>query len=171
MRSYGSLTVVSSAAVERAPFVGSRMRVAYQWVMAQVYAHVVAAGYDDLSRAQIAMFRYPTPDGLRPSQLAAQLLITKQSVNDLLGEMEERGYLVRAPDPSDRRARVIRLTAKGRQLEQTVYDGAQSAERAIADLLGPRQFTQLRRALETVVSHISETGPRREAPNGLRRNA
>ena len=107
------------------------MRVAHQWVMAQVYAHVVAAGYEDLSRAQIAIFRYPTPDGLRPSQLADQLQITKQSVNDLLGEMEERGYLLRAPDPSDGRARVIRRTAKGRQLEAIVYDDAQSAERAI----------------------------------------
>jgi len=141
------------------------MRVAHQWVMAHVHAHVVAAGYDDLSRAQIAIFRYPTPNGLRPSQLADQLQITKQSVNDLLGEMEERGYLRRAPDPSDGRARVIRLTTKGRKLEQIVYDGAQSAEHAIADLLGPRQFAQLRHALDTVARHISAGAPHREAPS------
>ena len=147
------------------------MRGAHQWVMTHVYAHVVAAGYDDLSRSQIAIFRYPTPDGLRPSQLADQLQITKQSVNDLLGEMEQRGYLVRAPDPSDGRARVIRLTAKGRQLEAIVYDGAQSAEAAIAELLRARQFAQLRHALETLVSHISENAPaerRRAARSGRR---
>jgi DNA-binding MarR family transcriptional regulator len=132
------------------------MRIAHQWVLAQVYARVVAAGYEDLGRSHVAMFRYPTPDGLRPSELADQLQITKQSVNDLLGEMEERGYLVRVDDPTDGRARVIRLTAKGRQLEKTVYDGAQSAELAIAELLGPRHFTQLRDALETVASYISE---------------
>ena len=147
------------------------MRFAHQWVMTHIYAHVVAAGYDDLSRSQIAIFRYPSPDGLRPSQLAYQLQITKQSVNDLLGEMEERGYLVRAADPTDGRARVIRLTAKGRQLEAVVYDGAQSAERAIAELLGPRQFAQLRHSLETVVSHISERAPRQGAPPGSPRKA
>jgi len=171
MRSYGILTIVSSASEERGPYVGSMMRNAHQWVIELVYARVVAAGYDDLGRSQIAMFRYPTPDGLRPSQLADRLQITKQSVNDLLGEMEERGYLVRVPDPTDGRARVIRLTAKGRQLEAIVYDGAQSAERAIAELLGPRQFAQLRHSLEKVVSHISESAPRREAPPGSFRKA
>lgn len=142
------------------------MRVAHQWVIAQVHAHVVQAGYSDLSRAQIGIFRYPTPEGLRPSQLADQLQITKQSVNDLLYEMEERGYLHRAPDPSDGRARVIRLTAQGRKLEQTVYDGAQTAERAIAELLGPRRFAQLHHSLETVVSHITEPPPARPTPPG-----
>jgi len=132
------------------------MRLAHQWILEQVYAGVVAAGFEDLGRAHVGMFRYPTPHGLRPSELADQLQITKQSVNDLLHDMEVRGYLVRVPDPSDGRARVIRLTAKGRQLEEIVYDGAQSAELAIAELLGPHRFAQLRRSLEEVVSHISE---------------
>ena len=45
--------------------------------------------------------------------LAEEVGITKQSVNDLLGHLEGRGYLVRVPEPVDGRARVIRLTAKG----------------------------------------------------------
>ena len=172
MRSYGILTIVSSASEKRGPYVGSMMRIAHHWVLAQVYARVVAAGYEDLGRSHIAMFRYPTPDGLRPSELADQLQITKQSVNDLLGEMEERGYLVRVPDPTDGRARVIRLTAKGHHLEEIVYDGAQSAELVIAELLGRRRFAQLRHSLENVVSHISESdlppvGRRR--PDSLRK--
>lgn len=152
---------------------GSMMRIAHQWVLAHVYARVVAAGYEDLGRSHVGMFRYPTPDGLRPSELADQLQITKQSVNDLLGDMEARGYLVRVPDPTDGRARVIRLTAKGHHLEEIVYDGAQSAELAIAELLGPRRFAQLRHSLEKVVSHISESDlpPRREASPGSLRKA
>ncbi len=134
---------------------GSMMRVAHQWVLDQVYAGVVAAGFEDLGRFHVSMFRYPTPDGQRPTALAEQLQITKQSVNDLIGDMEARGYLVREPDPTDGRARVIRLTAKGHQLDKTVYDAVGSAERAIADLLGPRRFAQLHDALEEVASHIA----------------
>jgi DNA-binding MarR family transcriptional regulator len=149
------------------------MRLAHQWILEQVYDGVVAAGFEDLGRAHVRMFRYPTPDGLRPSELADKLQITKQSVNDLLADMEARGYLVRVPDPSDGRARVIRLTAKGRQLERVVYDGARSAELAIAELLGPRRLAQLRRALDEVVSHISKgevATRRREAlPGSLRK--
>jgi DNA-binding MarR family transcriptional regulator len=140
------------------------MRVAHQRILEQVYAGVVVAGFEDIGRAHVAMFRYPTPEGRRPSEIADKLQITKQSVNDLLGDMEARGYLVRVPDPTDGRARVIRLTAKGRQLEKTVYHGAQAAELAIAELLGHRRFAQLRHSLEEVVSHISEgPGPLRKA--------
>ena len=80
--------------------------------------------------------------------LAEQVGITKQSVNDLLGHLEGRGYLVRMPDPTDGRARVIRLTAKGRRLGETINAEAQAAERRIAEILGPRRFAQLRSSLE-----------------------
>ena len=70
--------------------------------------------------------------------LADQRGITKQSVNDLLGHLERHGYLVREPDSADGRARVIRLTSKGRRLEQTIYAQAGAAQLGIAEILGPR---------------------------------
>jgi DNA-binding MarR family transcriptional regulator len=81
--------------------------------------------------------------------------ITKQSVNDLLGHLEEHGYLVREPDPADRRGRIVRLTAKGRQLEDTINDQARAAEQTIARLLGPRRFGQLHSALEQLADTFS----------------
>jgi len=126
------------------------MRLGWQWVRDQIFAGVVAAGYDDVNPAHIGLIRYPGLDGQRPTELAEQLQITKQSVNDLLGHLEQHGYLTRQPDPADGRARVVRLTAKGHQLEKTVYVQAQAAERHIAEMLGPRQFTQMRAALEAL---------------------
>ena len=127
---------------------GAMMRIGWQWVRAQIYSGVVAAGYDDLNPAHVGLIRYPTFEGLRPTMLAEQVGITKQSVNDLLGHLEGRGYLVRTPDPTDGRARVIRLTAKGRRLGETINAEAQAAERRIAEILGPRRFAQLRSSLE-----------------------
>ena len=132
------------------------MRVAHQWVLAQIYARARAAGFEDLGRLHVGMFRYPTPDGLRPTELAEQLQITKQLMNHLLGDMEQRGYLVRVPDPTDRRARVIRLTAKGDSLQKTASNAAQSAELAIAELLGPHRFAQFRDSLQKIASHIAK---------------
>jgi DNA-binding MarR family transcriptional regulator len=131
------------------------MRLAWQWVRDQIFAGVVAAGYDDLSPAHVALFRYPTLDGLRPSELADHIQITKQSVNDLLGHLEQRGYLVRKPDPADGRARVVRLTAKGWRFEETVNTQAQAAEQRIAAMLGPRRFAQMRDALEELAGRIT----------------
>jgi DNA-binding MarR family transcriptional regulator len=130
------------------------MRTTVGWVRQYVYAQVIDAGYHELGRAHVAMFRYPTLEGLRPTEIAEQLQITKQSVNDLLGHMEQHGYLVRVPDPTDGRARIVHLTGKGRLLEDVVYEAAGSAERVIAELLGPQRFPQLRQSLQEVANCI-----------------
>jgi DNA-binding IclR family transcriptional regulator len=45
------------------------------------------------------MFRHPTLDWRRPTEIADQLQISKQSVHELLGHLEQR-YLTREPDPT-----------------------------------------------------------------------
>ena len=97
---------MSSETLDRRPFLGALMRHSWQWVWQQIVTGVLAAGYDDITAAHIGMFRHPSLDGQRPTQLADQLQITKQSVNDLLGHLEHAGYITRQPDPADRRARV-----------------------------------------------------------------
>jgi DNA-binding MarR family transcriptional regulator len=140
---------------ELGPYVGAMLRVVWQWVRDQLYDGVVAAGYDDLNAAHVGLWRYPGLDGLRPSKLADQVGITKQSVNDLLGHLERHGYLLRVPDSRDGRARVIRLTSKGRRLGRTIYAEAGAAERRIAEILGPRRFAQLRSSLELLTEHLA----------------
>ena len=139
-------------------YVGATMRVVWQWVRDQIYAGVVAAGFDDVSAADVGLWRYPGLDGLRPSQLAEQAGITKQSVNDLLGHLEAHGYLLRVPDSADGRARVIRLTAKGWRLQETIYAAAGTAQRRIEEILGTRRFAQLHRSLELLTEEL-ETSP------------
>jgi DNA-binding MarR family transcriptional regulator len=129
-------------------------RVVWQWVRDQMYAGVVAAGYDDLNAAHVGLWRYPGLDGLRPSQLADRVGITKQSVNDLLGHLEGHGYLLRVPDAADGRVRVIRLTTKGRRLQQTIHAEAQAAQQGIAEILGPRRFAELFSSLEVLTEQL-----------------
>ena len=136
------------------PYVGAMLGAVWQWVRDQLYQGVVAAGYDDLNAAHVGLWRYPGLEGLRPSQLAGQRGITKQSVNDLLAHLEQQGYLTRVPDPVDGRARVIQLTSKGWRLQQAIYAEAGAAELRIADVLGPRRFTQLRGSLELLAARL-----------------
>jgi DNA-binding MarR family transcriptional regulator len=140
---------------ERGRYVGAMLRVVWQWVRDQMYAGVVAAGYDDLNAAHVGLWRYPGLDGLRPSELADQVGITKQSVNDLLGHLEQHGYLRRVADSADGRVRVIRLTSRGRRLEETISAEAQAAQMGIAEILGPRRFAQLQSSLELLTELLS----------------
>jgi DNA-binding MarR family transcriptional regulator len=136
------------------PYVGAMMRVVWQWVRDQMYEGVVAAGFDDLSAAHVALWRYPGLDGVRPSQLADRVGITKQSVNDLLGHLEQHEYLLRVPDSADGRIRLIRLTSKGRRLQKTIYAEAGAAQLRIAEILGPRRFAQFHNSLELLTEQL-----------------
>ena len=150
----------SDSFAEKAPiaepirYIGAMTRVVWQWVREQMYAGVVAAGYGDLNAAHVALWRYPGLDGLRPSQLAERAGITKQSVNDLLGHLEQHGYLERVPDTADGRVRVIRLTSKGRGLQQKIHAEAGAAQLRIAQILGPRRFAQLQSSLELLAGQL-----------------
>lgn len=149
---------MSSDSVENPRYVGAMLRLVWQWARDQIYSGVLEAGYDDLNPAHVALFRHPSLDGMRPTELAGQLQITKQSINDLVGHLEQRGYVVRKPDPDDGRGRVVRLTPKGRRLEQTINAHARQAELGIAEMLGPRRFAAFHGALEELASRITQTG-------------
>ena len=127
------------------------MRLGWQWVWKEIFSGVLTAGYDDVNPAHVALFGYPGLDRQRPSELADRLQITRQSVNDLLRHLEHHGYLTREPDPTDGRARVVRLTSAGRGLQETIHGQARAAEQHIADALGASRFAQLQRALEDLV--------------------
>ena len=52
------------------------------------------------------------PDGTRLSVLAARAQIAKQTATALVDKLERAGYVERVPDPTDGRARLVRLTAR-----------------------------------------------------------
>lgn len=58
--------------------------------------------------------------------VAQHLRIAPRSVTDVVDSLEERGFVVREPDPTDRRATQVSLTATGRQ----VLDELDTARRA-----------------------------------------
>jgi DNA-binding MarR family transcriptional regulator len=52
-------------------------------------------------------------DDVTTTELARYLRITKQSTSEVVGQLEQAGVIRRAPHPTDRRARVLVLTAEG----------------------------------------------------------
>jgi len=103
------------------------------------------------------VFENIEPDGIRLTELAARSEMTHQSMSELVGILEQRGYVERRPDPSDRRARLVCLTAEGRTLRdvgnahirEIAADWQQRWRRA-----GIR--TDLRGALESALEEASE---------------
>ena len=55
------------------------------------------------------------PDGLRMQDLALRTVVSRTRVSRIVSELEERGLVDRAIDPSDGRASVVTITGAGRQ--------------------------------------------------------
>lgn len=131
------------------PMLAAQLRIASEVGHRYVFDHLAAAGFDDLRRSHFDLFRFPGPDGVTPSALAAHLGLSKQALNPLLNELEAMGYLRRvAADPQDRRRRTLVLTARGLELVGAIREALEAFEAEVAQRLGPRRFAQLERSLE-----------------------
>jgi len=88
------------------------------------------------------------PDGLRMSELAARLRLTLQRAGQLVGELEEVGYLERVPDPSDGRAKRVIFTRRGRTLIRDIDEITRATTEHFASQVGKDRFKLLCELLE-----------------------
>lgn len=143
------------------PAIGGLLRLAWQAHRDLMYDQLVRAGYSDVTRAQFALLRWPSVDGMRPGEVAELAGLSKQAVNDLLAELERHGYLQRRPHPHDGRARIVQLTRRGKRLQRTTHDLSRSLEATWAATVGEQRFAALRSTLEDM---IAAGHPRLDAP-------
>lgn len=127
--------------------IGALLRVPANAVRRRIIEGLNSAGFRDLRVPHLAVLQYPGPDGLRPGTLAEQAGMSKQAMNQLLKSLEGLGYISRSDDPDEGRARVIRLTKRGRAAYFKIYDVLSQIEKEWVAELGPKQFAQLKRLL------------------------
>jgi DNA-binding MarR family transcriptional regulator len=129
------------------PNLGILLRDPYQEVVRRVSAGLVEAGFDDLRPAHTAVFQHIEAGGSRLTDLAERAQITKQSMGYLIDYLEQRGYLERRPDPSDRRAALISLTDRGWDQVRAALKVIAAIEAEWARGLGRPRMRQLRELL------------------------
>src|SRR5882724_10054649 len=81
----------------------------------EITERMEVAGYPWAAARHYPVFENIDPDGTRLTVLASRAGITHQAMAQLVSELEERGIVERLADPLDGRARLVRLTADGRQ--------------------------------------------------------
>lgn len=128
------------------------LRIPFQALVTEMHARLAARGYPDIPAAQTIVFAHVDTQGMRLSELAERAQLTKQLVTYLVTAVEERGYVERVPDPSDGRAKIVRLTERGQQVAQAGSEIIASIEREWAASLGPEDMEELRSLLQRLVS-------------------
>jgi DNA-binding MarR family transcriptional regulator len=103
--------------------------------------------------------------GSRLTELAERAGLTKQAVGEAATELERLGYAERIPDPTDRRAKIIKLTPSGIEACLTGRRIFAEIEREWAEELGEELIGGLREAVERIAA------AEREAAVGRSRSA
>ncbi len=142
----------NSPAADAEPFgpalIGALLRMPWEAVQEHMLARLHAEGFADFDASYLTVFRYPSPQGERPSELAARRRVSKQALNHLLGQLEQRGYLTRDADPEDGRSKRISLTPRGEDAITVIRQAVTEVEDQWAKQLGPKRFDQLRTLLQ-----------------------
>ncbi len=156
MSSNGEPALPGSTGHER-PNLGILLRDPFQEVVRRVSIGLADAGFDDLRPAHTAVFQHIEAGGSRLTDLAERAQITKQSMGYLVDDLEQRGYLERRPDPSDRRAALISLTDRGWDQVRAALSIIATIEEEWASGLGEPRMQQLRELLDEL-RHLSGNG-------------
>ena len=81
------------------PLIGALLRMPVDAVRRQMIERLHEHGFADIDPAHLMVLRYPGPQGERPSDLAAQLGMSKQALNYQLGSSSGAATSSAGPTP------------------------------------------------------------------------
>ena len=122
------------------------MFVSYRAMDERVREAMRDAGYD-VTVAQARIAQRIAEDGTRLTELADRAQVTKQTASLLVAALEREGLVERVPDPDDGRARLIRLSTRGRQAAQRAMEVVIGVEQEWTEHLGPELTDRMREGL------------------------
>ena len=137
-----------------------RMLLESQRALSSELAHALEErGYPDVRPGHASVFLHvDRRSGTRLTQLAHRARMTKQGMMLVVDDLESRGYVRRAPDPDDARAKVVKLTAHGRRAATECRKAVQALETRTRRLLGERRYEVLQEALDEIATNPGEPG-------------
>ncbi len=118
-------------------------------------------GWPELRPSQASMLlNVDRRTGTRLTELARRAGVTKQAIMVLVDELEGAGLVRRTPDPDDGRAKVVRLTARGRTCAAECRRAVAAVDARARRALGGRRHDVLRETLEMLLaSEEEDDGP------------
>jgi DNA-binding CsgD family transcriptional regulator/transcriptional regulator with XRE-family HTH domain len=144
----------STATAERRTSLGVLLTAAERALASELEEGLRDAGYHDLRAAHAQILIAIEVEGSRLTDLAGRAGMTKQATGELVRYLEQHDYLYVEPDSRDRRAKLIRPTARGWSAHQASLALLAESDRRLAERLGEDALREMR----TQLARTSATG-------------
>jgi DNA-binding MarR family transcriptional regulator len=139
--------------------------------VAAMMARLAARGFDDMTCAFATVMPLIDATGIRSSVLAQQTGVTKQAVSQLVRLLKDRGYVELAPDATDSRAKVVRLTKRGIAVKKACMDLHEEFQLSAVKALGKKDLSKLKAHLIQYIASVASAEERSPAENACLRGA
>lgn len=115
----------------------------------------------------LMLLRHGPEEGMQLHDLGDLLLVTRANITGLIDHLEQKEYVTRVVDPSDRRARFARITRNGVELLDTFMPLHYRRVRCMLQGLSETEKTQLllllKKTRESIVVHADAAEQTAEA--------
>lgn len=101
-----------------------------------------------------ALRRVGAPYELAPNVLYTSLERSSGGMTKMLKRLEALGYVTRAPDPSDRRSNLVRLTAEGIRVEEEAFEAFLARTHQLLQAASPEELGTISEAVGRLVRII-----------------
>ena len=135
------------------------LNIAAESIREELYSRLGEAGYPELRPAHSCVFGTIGSEGDRLTALAERADMTKQAVGEVASELESIGYVERVPDPSDGRAKIIRLTQRGREAYELGFAFFGEIRDRWADQYGAERVDTMVELLREIVADVRFAPP------------
>jgi len=127
-------------------------RLANEEALARVAAS--AAAGPRVRPAHTALFPHLDFEGIRLTDLAAKVGVTKQAVGQLVDDLAELGMVERVSDPDDSRAKRIRFSKRGHAALMHGLGVLGEVQQELVAAVGARRIRELHDALAQVIAAL-----------------
>lgn len=158
-QAHASALATAEAAVEARAPLPPLLDAVKELALAELQSRLADEGYAEIRPGHGCVFRFVGANGTRLTELAEQAKMTKQAVGEVVVELEGMGYVERAPDPSDGRAKIIRLTGRGCKAQATARRIFAEIEARWAERVGAERIALLREVLAEIIAFESLQPP------------
>jgi DNA-binding MarR family transcriptional regulator len=119
------------------------LRNPYEALLTRLHVGLAEAGHaDSYPSWGTNVFFCLREGGLRLTELAERTHTTKQAIGYTVNRLEEAGYVERAADPRDGRAKIIRLTERGWEVRRLADGIIEGMEEECVHSLGREKMSQ-----------------------------
>lgn len=120
----------------------------------RIYRELGARGFPDVRAAHGVVFANLGTGAVRVTELAQRAQVTQQAMGKMLKELEQMGYITRAIDKSDKRAKEIRMTERGVALSKASLAATEKVQLFYEEKIGREYLADLESMLREAVRRL-----------------